>query len=544
MIYCLRFLMISVNSATKDKKMDRRRFLKSAAASGLTAGLCKVTASATVPEHNWNKYDWGSGPAVADRLYQGPFPQYGPCAIVPESDVWMVTSPSKDIVSNYGMGLMVYASDDTGPLRVPGESTEKTLEDLIKLPFAQKIYIRPNWRDVQKRPGRLDFPEWWSITFDLARRYNKRIGFRVMLENPDFPDPGMPDFLLDKVPYVKLKGEWKGNQAQMRYRKDNRVPRYDHPAYQAAFRELNELLAVEFNGHPQIEFMDTIMYGFWGEGHTWPFEGNPFPSQLAAEQIWSRMFEQQLEQWTKVPLATNTQPDFSNVGNADLLDRTMRTGNWLRTDTIFIENTQIEALSYRPPWAAAICEVGFTTGDPKDLRTDEDGITYNEQIITHAADAGVNYLSLWSWHSQSAANILSYYEKFPAPIDEVARKIGYRVRPSFIWTFLRDGAPGLVVGLANDGIAPIPGVLRLSVVGQDDKTYVSGCVDAGYPKPNGVHQAMLLLPAGVRIEGLRLKAELEVKGVRYPVRWACRQKINPDGSLTLRHNYKPDDPLV
>jgi len=199
---------------------------------------------------------------------------------------------------------------------------------------------------------------------------------------------------------------------------------------------------------------------------------------------------------------------------------------------------------YRPPWAAAICEVGFTTGDPKDLRTDEDGITYNEQIITHAADAGVNYLSLWSWHRQSAANILSYYEKFPAPIDEVARKIGYRVRPSFIWTFLRDGAPGLVIGLANDGIAPVPGVLRLSVVGQDDKTYVSGCVDAGYPKPNGVHQAMLLLPGGVHIEGLRLKAELEVKGVRYPVRWACRQKINPDGSLTLRHNYKPDDPLV
>jgi hypothetical protein len=28
------------------------------------------------------------------------------------------------------------------------------------------------------------------------------------------------------------------------------------------------------------------------------------------------------------------------------------------------------------------------------------------------------------------------------------------------------------------------------------------------------------------------------------VRWACRQKVNPDGSLTLRHNYKPDQPLV
>jgi len=223
----------------------------------------------------------------------------------------------------------------------------------------------------------------------------------------------MPDFLLNKVPYVKLKGEWKGNPAEMRYRKDNRVPRYDHPAYQAAFRELNGLLAAEFNGHPQIEFVDTMMYGFWGEGHTWPYEGNPFPSQLVAEQTWAAMFEAQLDQWTKVPLATNTQPDFSNVGNSDMVDRTIRTANWLRTDTIFIENTQIEALSYRPPWVAAICEVGFTTGDAKELRIDEDGITYNEQIISHVADVGVNYLSLWSWHNQSARSITSYYEKFP-----------------------------------------------------------------------------------------------------------------------------------
>ena len=524
--------------------MDRRSFLKSATATGLTVGLLKASANAFIPEHNWDKYDWGSGPAVADRLYQGPFPQYGPCAVVPESDVSMITSPSRDIVSNYGMGLMVYVSDDTGPINVPGQTQERALEDLIKLPFAQKVYIRPNWREIQKHPGRLDFPEYWKATFDLARRYDKSIGFRIQPENPDSPEPGMPDFLLNKVPYVKLKGEWKGNPAEMRYQKDNRVPRYDHPAYQAAFRELNELLAAEFNGHPQIEFMDTMMYGFWGEGHTWPYEGNPFPSQLVAEQTWMAMLEMQLEHWTKVPLATNTQPDFSNVGNADMLDRTIRTANWLRTDTIFIENTQIEALSYRPPWVAAICEVGFTTGDAKELRTDEDGITYNEQIISHAADVGVNYLSLWNWHKLSAGNLLSYYDKFPGPIDEMARQIGYRIRPSFIWTFTRDGANGLVLGLANDGIAPVPGVLRVTVFSEDNKINVSGCVDAGYPKPTGVHQAMLMLPAGVQWQGLRLKAELEVKGVRHPVRWACRQKVNSDASLTLRHNYKPDQPLV
>jgi hypothetical protein len=518
--------------------MNRRTFLKAASAAGLASGLSSSAAFGYIPEHNWEKYDWGNGPDVKDRLYQGPFPQYPPAAVVPDSDVVMVTTPSKEIVPNYGMGLTVYVSGDTGPPRIPGETLEKSLEDLIKIPFTQKIYIRPNWRDVQKRPGKLDFPDWWQITFALARRYNKRVGFRIMLENPDFPEPGMPGFLMDRVPYVKLKGEWKGDPSQTRYQKEHRMPRYDHPAYQAAFLELNQLLAAELNGNPQVEYMDTMMYGFWGEGHTWPFEGNPFPSNLVAEQTWIRMLETQLECWTKVPLVTNTQPDFSSVGNSDVLDRTIRTHNWIRTDTIFIENTQIEALSNRPAWTAAICEVGFTTGEPKRLSLDEEGITYNEKIISHVMDVGANYCSVWNWHNEAAKNVLSYYEKYPEPIDQLARRIGYSIRPSFIWSFEREGTPGLVVGLVNNGISGVPGVIRLTLSSDDLKVNVSGCVDAGYPKPFGVRQAMLLLPPGASWEGLKLKAELEVKGLRYPVTWACQQETNRDGSLTLRRNLR------
>jgi hypothetical protein len=93
-----------------------------------------------------------------------------------------------------------------------------------------------------------------------------------------------------------------------------------------------------------------------------------------------------------------------------------------------------------------------------------------------------------------------------------------------------------VVGLANKGVAGVPGVLRLNVLSDDGKVNVSGCVDHGYPKPVGIRQAMLMLPPGTDWKGLRLKAELEVKGVCYPVRWACRQKTNPDGSLMLSRN--------
>jgi hypothetical protein len=218
-----------------------------------------------------------------------------------------------------------------------------------------------------------------------------------------------------------------------------------------------------------------------------------------------------------------------------MLDRTVRSHNWLRTDTIFIENTQIEALSNRPPWIAAISEVGTTTGEPDKLRI-VDGVTYNESIIAHVMDVGANYWSVWNWHNIAAKNILSYYEKYPEPVDEIARRIGYRVRPSWIWEFEKEGYPGLVMGFVNDGVAAVPGVLRVTVFSDDGSVNVSGCLDAGYPHPQGVRQAMFLLPKGTNWQGLKVKAELEVKGARYPTNWACRQPTNADGSLTLKPN--------
>ncbi|MFO7447668.1 MAG: hypothetical protein R6W90_14980 [Ignavibacteriaceae bacterium] len=515
--------------------MERRSFLKTTGAIAIGAHVFTNNAFGFIPAHNWEKYDFGNGPIVTDRLNQGPFPIYEPEVVAPNSEVVMTTTPSDKILQNFGMGLTVYISGDIGPPNIKGEKLEKSIEDLVKIPFVQKLYIRPNWRDIQRRSGKLDFPDYWKITFELAKQYNKRIGFRIMTENPDIPELGVPDFLFDKIPYTNLKGTWTNSSSDIRNKKEHKFPRYDHPEYQKAFTELNELLAAELNGNPQIEYMDTFMYGFWGEGHSWPFEGNPFPDNVTAEKTFVKMFDTQLKYWTKTPLATNTQPDFSRVGNSELVDRTVRSNNWLRTDTIFIENMQIESLSNRPPWVAAISEVGMGTLERHEKEM-YDGVGYNDNIISHVMDVGANYWSVWNWHNIAARNILDYYEKYPAAIDNLVRKIGYRVRPSWIWSFDRDGNPGLIMGFVNDGIAGVPGVLRITVFSDDGSVNESGCLDPGYPKPTGVRQAMFTLPKGTDWKGLKVKAELEVKSVRYPVEWACRQKLNADGSLTLAPN--------
>jgi hypothetical protein len=522
--------------------MQRRDFLKSSVALAAAAKHGLGQGEGVVPAHNWGNYDFGSGPKVADRLNQGPFPQYPPDAVIPTDDVVMTTTPSDEVVPNYGKGLITYITADMGTEEIKSANIPQAIEDLVKFPLGQQLYIRPTWREIQPRPGKLEMPEYLKQVFDLSKKHGKRIGMRVQMCAPDYThEPALPDFVLEKVPKVDLvltdQAERASAQRYLNNPHSRYQPRYDAPVFQQAFEELVGLLAAEFDGNPQIEFIDTFMYGFWGEGHTWPFSNNPFPDYVTAERTWMHMLEVQLEHFSKTPLLTNTQPDFSRVGNAALLDRTVRSNNWIRSDTIFIENEQIEALSNRPPWIAALLEQGLP-GKPPDPAAAQEGISPAENMIAHVMDIGANYWSLWNFHQISAENLQRYYQAYPASFDRINRRIGYRVRPSFIWSYEDAGYLGLIVGFANDGIAGVPGVLRVTVESEDGKRLQSGCLDPGYPLPGKIRQAQLILPQGSKFKGLKLRAELEVKGMRYPVRWACHQRLNEDGSLTLHPNLR------
>ena len=516
--------------------MNRRNFLKNSSALMGAAGVGAKSAQGIVPAHNWGKYDFGSGPAVNDRLNQGPFPQYAPDAVIPSDEVVMTTIPSDEVVPGYGKGLITYITADMGTAEIKSDNIPQAIEDLVRFPLGQKLYIRPTWREIQPNPGRLEFPDYLKLIFGLSKKYDKRIAYRIQMSAPDYREPALPQFILDKVPMVKLTGgRWPGanreNNPNAHYQ-----PQFADPFFQQAFKELIGLLAAEFNGSHMIEFMDTFMYGFWGEGHTWPFTNTPFPDYETAERTWMNMLEVQLEHFTKTPLLTNTQPDFSRVGNSEMLDRTVRSNNWIRSDTIFIENEQIEALSNRPPWIGVTIEAGIPARPPQSVRVDE-GVSPSDDIIAHVMDVGANYWSLWNFHGISAENLTSWYHAFPKWFDRINARIGYRVRPSFIWRYEDKGYLGLIIGFANDGIAGVPGVLRVSVESPEGNVLKSGCLDPGYPLPGGkVRQAQFVLPKETKWQGLRLRAEIEVKGMRYPVRWACHQKLNEDGTLTLRPN--------
>src|SRR3989442_3186225 len=110
------------------------------------------------------------------------------------------------------------------------------------------------------------------------------------------------------------------------------------------------------------------------------------------------MTARQLDTWKRTPIAVNTQPDISNVGNRTVIDMAVRAGAWLRSDSIIVEEPiQIEELANRPPWLAAILEYGyFRQYDAEKLMKDSAGINVLENYMLHVLDVKANYWSLWT----------------------------------------------------------------------------------------------------------------------------------------------------
>ena len=98
------------------------------------------------------------------------------------------------------------------------------------------------------------------------------------------------------------------------------------------------------------------------------------------------------------------------------------------------------------------------------------------------------------------------------------------------------------MAVTNDGVAGVPGILRLYLESLDGKIKTAGSLDAGHPHAGKIRQASFLLP--LNSDGLKFKirAEIETKGgTRRPVNWATAQPANSDGSITFQL-LRRDDP--
>jgi hypothetical protein len=500
--------------------MKRRDLLKNAA----------LLASVSARPQRWLSATQSTSeefsPRSTDRLDQGPFD-------IEQDEGWRTiffTSPSEKALRNPGLGLVGYIWEENGPsiaARQGRETIEQHVKNIAALPFVDVLYIRCDWKHVQSEPGRLNLAPFWQLALDAAQRHHLTVAFRVQLSNPEFqPDAlALPQFLIPRIPLAKIGRIPRKGDAQYV------EPRYDHPEFQNAFNELNDLLAARFDGDPLIEWVDLMQYGFWGEGHTSNFP-NPFPDHETAERTLVKMTARQLATWKRTPLAVNTQPDISDVGNRTVIELAKRAGSWLRSDSIIVEEpVQIDELATRSPWLAAILEDGaLRKYDVSEIKVDAAGVNMMENYMLHVLDIRANYWGLWT----ESANLRQYDEKYPRSFDRLRSSLGYRLRPAWVWQRKRRGTFELILGIANRGVAGVPGILWIQVESINREWKMKGTLDAGHPFGGGMRLCSFLLPKGFSGQ-VYLSAELEIRPrALRPVAWSCEQPLNSDGSITVQ----------
>ncbi|WP_127585558.1 hypothetical protein [Paenibacillus koleovorans] len=466
-------------------------------------------------------------------LPQGPYS-------VEKDDGWrtlLTTAPSDRYYRNPGMGLIGYTWEENGPslaVRNGKLQLEQFVERMASSPYVDALYIRCDWRDVQRAPGKLSLSPVWRLTLDAARKYKLPVGFRVQLSSPNFQPKQLaaPDFIQERVPFVKI-----GRKPNLEF--DYREPQYDHPAFLTAFQELNDLLAAEFDGDPTIEYMDLMMYGFWGEGHSSGLP-HPFADDITAERTMTRMAEMQLEAWKRTQLVVNMQTDISRVGNVRVQEMAISEGHWARVDSIIVEEPWgIEQLASRPQATGLIVEDGTHRHyDSSRIPVLPSGMNALEDAMKHAADVGGQYWALWTEEDQFAA----FDEANPAAIPALRRRLGYRVRPAWIWQRIRGEGDELVVAVANDGAGGIPGRLRIVAESLDGRYREGGLLAPGEPAGGRVKLVSFLLPPEMSGQVIALRAELELRpGLARPVRWCCEPVSAEDGGLHVKL-HRHDEP--
>ena len=111
-------------------------------------------------------------------------------------------------------------------------------------------------------------------------------------------------------------------------------------------------------------------------------------------------------------------------------------------------------------------------------------------------DVGANYWSLWNWHAEKAENVMSYYRQYPEMIDTIARRVGYRVRPSYVWRYEGGDATGSWSASPTTASPACPACSGWRSRTTTGRVRVGGGLDPGYPLPGKIRQAQFALPRG------------------------------------------------
>lgn len=152
----------------------------------------------------------------------------------------------------------------------------------------------------------------------IQKRGNHAV-FRVYLDYPGLPS-GLPHFLSKGEGAVTINVKTMVDDAdQSRYKVQS--PNYENPKLKKAISEFIRALGSRYDGDPRIGFIQLGLLGFWGEWHTYPFDGiQSTPNLMASKTTQMEIYRQFDNAFSKTKLLArypNTALSNHNIGYHD-----------------------------------------------------------------------------------------------------------------------------------------------------------------------------------------------------------------------------------
>jgi len=450
--------------------------------------------------------------------------------------------PVEGPVPNPGMGVSGYVYSDhmykafsneerNRVIKLPPlELDRQSFERFVNLPCIDNLYIRYDWKDVQKQRGKLFIPDAWKWLLEASEKTGKRWSFRVMNCNKESMTPNsLPDFLQGKL---KMVSYWNGTDS--RGPETKYFPEYSED-YLNYWGELVAMLGEEFDNHPLLEYADISGYGFWGEMHHFAqYKPNELqknyqpgiPEQV--EAIIDRLIKDHLKAFPKTPAVLNLHAAEYKAGI-----RAFEEGLcWPRRDSFEwgFSTTEVRVAQGLMPGSAMVWEVlrpGMTFSKDSEIKPDS-----LFPIPQRYFDISANYASMgfnpWDaiWASENCQSIYQLLQQ----------KIGYRLRPSIVWHRKLHNKTEIALGLRNDGCVAPPGQITIEALFENGKK-AELKLPLGEPAPGAMKIYTLPFHGDISDfeseKKVELTMKLQMKGKSAPVQWAVKNSLS-DNNLSLK----------
>jgi hypothetical protein len=509
----------------------RRNFIKNSV--GLAAGM------GVLPSLTWQDeppYDSRYVPEISDASNL-------PLLMEENATRLAWFDPAIGAVPNPGMGISGFVHSDHMTANYPGPDAElrmkkglltldrQTFDKMATMPYNDNLYLRYEWRDIQKEKGKLSLPDSWKWTVEAAEKLGKRWSFRIMNFMPQSTaNNGLPEFLQGRfkmIPYFHKTTVY-GKQPYY-------FPEYSNDML-AYWDEMNYLLGEAFDKDPNLEYVDVSGYGLWGEFHHWlnlTTEGGPQQphhpeSSERTEVIIDRIIRNHLKAFPNTPAALNIHAAEFNAGMKAFSEGLC----WARRDSFQDAFRTVEARIAQglKPGNAMVWEQMMPG---RSFPTDAEIAKGNAYLLpqryfdvqAHYVGIGFNpWVNIWA------------HENCSKSLEFIQQNIGYRIRPSFVVRRRIDNKNEIVLCLRNDGCSPPPGTITITAKFPDG-TLGSVELPAGEPAPGALKMYAIPLQKDPGSYGqnaiISFSMSIKMRGKSRPVQWAVKKEM-PDRIFDLQ----------